>query len=80
MHRWTRHCHCMAVDIHSFVQLHDMSEWRARETFTVATIFSNNPKAEISKWRRLRGKLTSPVRPAHLFGGYGRPGIAKRER
>ena len=30
-HCWTRHCYRMAVGIHRFVQLHDMSEWRARE-------------------------------------------------
>ena len=42
-----------------------------------ATIFINNPKTGILKWREPGGKPTSPVRPAHFLGGYGRRGIAK---
>ena len=32
-HCWTRHCYRTAVGIHGFVQLDDMSKWRAREIF-----------------------------------------------
>ena len=62
------HYYRMAVGIHIFVQLHDMSEWWAREILTIPTIFNNNPKTEMLKWRGPGGKPTSPVCPALFFG------------
>ena len=55
---------CVSTDLSN-----SMSEYRAKEIFTIATIFINKPKTEISKHRRDRKKPTSPVHPAHFFGG-----------
>ena len=46
----------------------------------IATIFSNNPKTGILKWRGSRGNPNSAMCPAHLLGGYRRLGISRRGR
>ena len=55
----------------------NMSAWRATEIFTIATIFANNRKIEISKWRAPGGKPTTAVLPAHILGVYRLRRMAK---